>query len=257
MGHRLSAIATRTGDAGSTGLGDGTRVSKTDARVAAMGDVDELNSAVGLLLAFGIADEELGMRALLQSIQQDLLDIGGELSIPGYSLLPEQRVRALDAWLAQANAALPRLAEFIMPGGSLPGAQAHVCRTVARRAERALLVLAERDVVTTVCRQYLNRLSDILFVMARVLNLRAAQTESLWATPPGRMTLVLNSAKEEWNEIATHRRHRRRNHGQRHFAGVRSGRAECDHAGRRQGRRAARPGHARGQPRAHGKEGES
>lgn len=186
MGHRLSAIATRTGDTGSTGLGDGSRVSKTDARVAAMGDIDELNSVVGLLLAFGVADEKLGMRALLQSVQQDLLDLGGELSIPGYSLLQEQRVQALDAWLAQANATLPRLAEFILPGGSLQGAQAHVChRGAPRRAERAVAALAERAGVTTACRQYLNRLSDVLFVMARVLNLQAAQTESLWRRNPG------------------------------------------------------------------------
>jgi cob(I)alamin adenosyltransferase len=136
MGNRLSAIATRTGDAGTTGLGDGSRVSKADPRVAAMGDVDELNCAVGMLIALGVPTHELAMNDPLADVQQDLLDLGGELSIPGYTLLKAERVAALDDWLARANATLPRLQEFIRPGGSMAAAQAHVCRTVCRRAER-------------------------------------------------------------------------------------------------------------------------
>lgn len=180
MGHRLSAIATRTGDAGSTGLGDGSRVSKADPRVAAMGDVDELNSAVGLLIAFGMPAGELGMSPLLADIQQDLLDLGGELSIPGYTLLKTVRVAALDEWMQAANATLPRLQEFIRPGGSVLAAQAHMCRTICRRAERAVVELAELQAVSHTVRQYLNRLSDLLFVMARVLNQRAGQAEPMW-----------------------------------------------------------------------------
>jgi cob(I)alamin adenosyltransferase len=170
MGNRLSSIATRSGDTGTTGLGDGSRVSKADPRVAAMGDVDELNSAIGVLIAFGVPADALQMGSLLADVQQDLLDLGGELSIPGYTLLKSERVTALDEWLKTANATLPRLQEFIRPGGSLPAAQAHVCRTVCRRAERAIVELAESQTVSNAVRQYLNRLSDLLFVMARVLN---------------------------------------------------------------------------------------
>jgi cob(I)alamin adenosyltransferase len=181
MGHRLSAIATRTGDSGETGLGDGSRVSKADPRVAAMGDVDELNSAVGLLLAFGLpAGGELAMAALMAEVQQDLLDLGGELSIPGYTLLKTERVAALDTWLQAANATLPRLQEFIRPGGTVAAAQVHMCRTICRRAERAVVSLAELQAVSNTVRQYLNRLSDLLFVMARVLNAQSGQTESQW-----------------------------------------------------------------------------
>ncbi len=176
MGKRLTAIATRTGDAGSTGLGDGTRVAKDDLRVAAMGDIDELNSSLGLLLATGVHPVD-GADALLRAVQQDLFDLGGELSIPGYSLLKAERVLALDQALADWNATLPRLQEFIMPGGSLPGAQAHVCRTVARRAERAVVALAAREAVGAACLQYLNRLSDPLFVLARMLNRGVAEQQ--------------------------------------------------------------------------------
>lgn len=179
MGHRLSAIATRTGDEGSTGLGDGSRVSKADPRVAAMGDVDELNSAIGLLLAFGLPPE-LGIYALLIDIQQDLLDLGGELSIPGYTLLKPERVAALDERLRALNADLPRLKEFVRPGGSVAAAQAHVCRTVCRRAERSVIALAELQAISHTARQYLNRLSDLMFVLARVLNRHAGHEESMW-----------------------------------------------------------------------------
>ena len=180
MGNRLSAIATRTGDGGTTGLGDGSRVSKADARVAAMGDVDELNSAVGMLIALGLPRDELAMDGLLAAVQQDLLDLGGELSIPGYTLLKSERVAALDAWLALANAGLPRLQEFIRPGGTLVAAQAHVCRTVCRRAERSVVELAESQAVSSTVRQYLNRLSDLMFVMARVLNRTGGGAEHQW-----------------------------------------------------------------------------
>jgi cob(I)alamin adenosyltransferase len=180
MGNRLSSIATRTGDGGTTGLGDGTRVSKADPRVAAMGDVDELNSAVGLLIAFGVPADELKMASLLAEVQQDLLDMGGELCIPGHTLLKGERVAALDAWLAVANATLPRLQEFIRPGGTVMAAQAHVCRTACRRAERSVVELAEGQAVSVNVRQYLNRLSDLMFVMARVLNRQGGGSEVQW-----------------------------------------------------------------------------
>lgn len=179
MGHRLSAIATRTGDAGTTGLGNGSRVSKSDPRVNAMGDVDELNSAVGMLIAFGMP-AETGAEEQLVEVQQDLLDLGGELSIPGYTLLKPQRIAALDEWLAALNAGLPRLQEFVRPGGSIPAGQAHMCRTICRRAERSVVALAEVQAVNPTGRQYLNRLSDLLFVLARVLNQHAGHTESMW-----------------------------------------------------------------------------
>lgn len=181
MGKRLTSIVTRTGDGGTTGLGDGSRLSKTAPRVMAMGDVDELNSAVGMLLAIGInGDEDLQTPTLLRAVQQDLLDLGGELSIPGYTLLKADRVAALDDWLRLANARLPRLEEFILPGGSLPAAQAHVVRTVCRRAERAVVALAEHESVNASVLQYLNRLSDLMFVLARLLNRLAGCVDEQW-----------------------------------------------------------------------------
>ena len=167
MGQRLTQIATRTGDDGSTGLGDGTRVSKASARPAAMGDVDELNSHIGLLLC---EDLPAGVRELLTDVQHQLFDLGGELSMPGFALLKDAALAQLDAALAQHNAQLPRLAEFILPAGTRAAAQAHVCRTVARRAERAVVALGEAEPLRPAPRQYLNRLSDLLFVLARVLN---------------------------------------------------------------------------------------
>jgi cob(I)alamin adenosyltransferase len=167
MSHRLTQIATRTGDDGSTGLGDGTRVPKDHLRVAAMGDVDELNSQLGVLLAEPLPDD---VRALLVAEQHELFNLGGELSIPGYELLKLDAVLRLDEALAQYNAALPRLQEFILPAGTRSAALAHVARTVARRAERALVALAAAEAVNEAPRQYLNRLSDLLFVLARVLN---------------------------------------------------------------------------------------
>ncbi len=167
MAHRLTQIATRTGDDGSTGLGDGQRVPKDHLRVAAMGDVDELNSQLGVLLAEPLP---AAIRTLLFEIQHDLFNLGGELSIPGFELVKEQAVLRLDGALAEYNATLPRLAEFILPAGTRSAALAHVARTVARRAERAVVALAAREAVNAAPRQYLNRLSDLLFVLARVLN---------------------------------------------------------------------------------------
>lgn len=172
MSNRLTQIATRTGDDGTTGLGDGQRVPKHHLRVQAMGDVDELNSQLGLLLAEPLPDD---VRELLGLIQHELFNLGGELSIPGYELLKDDAVLRLDQALASYNAALPRLAEFILPGGTRSAALAHVARTVARRAERSVVALANAAEGTATGvraqpRHYLNRLSDLLFVLARVLN---------------------------------------------------------------------------------------
>ncbi len=167
MSNRLTQIATRTGDDGTTGLGDGSRVPKDDLRVQAMGDVDELNSSIGVLLAEPLPDD---VRELLVTVQHELFNLGGELSIPGYTLLKAQAVAGLDAALAHHNGALPRLKEFILPAGTRSAALAHVCRTVARRAERSVVALGARETVNEAPRHYLNRLSDLMFVLARVLN---------------------------------------------------------------------------------------
>lgn len=187
MGQRLSAIATRTGDDGSTGLGDGSRTSKDSQRVHAMGEVDELNSALGLLraqLGQTLADRphELlaGVDALLHEIQHDLFDLGGELCIPGYEHLQDRQLLRLDEALLLHNSSLQRLAEFILPGGSVLAAQSHVCRTVCRRAERAVVALAKQESIRLLAQQYLNRLSDLLFVLARVLNREAGGLDVLW-----------------------------------------------------------------------------
>lgn len=219
MGQRLTAIATRTGDAGTTGLGDGSRCVKSSARIQALGDVDELNSHIGLLRAGGLP---AAIDALLLRIQHDLFDLGGELSVPGMTLLKPEQVAALDAALAEYNAKLPPLAEFILPGGTAAAAQAHVCRTVARRAERSVVAVAQAEALSVPntaaaatepgeggsaaagndaaelgagaggvaaseapptprlrpeLLQYLNRLSDLLFVLARTLN-RAGGADS-------------------------------------------------------------------------------
>jgi cob(I)alamin adenosyltransferase len=172
MANRLTQIATRTGDDGTTGLGDGQRVPKTHLRVVAMGDVDELNSQLGVLLAEPLPSD---VRTLLVSIQHELFNLGGELSIPGFALLKDEAVAALDAALALHNAQLPRLAEFILPAGTRSAALAHVARAMARRAERSVVHLDEASresdkPLRHAPRQYLNRLSDLLFVLARVLN---------------------------------------------------------------------------------------
>ena len=177
MANRLSQIATRTGDNGSTGLGDNTRVSKDSLRVHAMGDVDELNSNIGVLLC----EEMPGrVRDLLVEVQHQLFNLGGELSIPGFELLKPEAVAALDAALEEHNAALPRLAEFILPAGSRAASLAHVCRTVARRAERAVVALDQAETLNGAPRQYLNRLSDLLFVLSRVLNRMNGGDDVYW-----------------------------------------------------------------------------
>ena len=167
MGKRLTQIATRTGDDGTTGLGDNTRVSKASARPMAMGDVDELNSHIGLLLC---EDMPADVRELLIDIQHQLFNLGGELSIPGFELLQDDALAQLDAALERYNATLPRLQEFILPGGTRAAAQSHICRTVARRAERSVVALEQHEAVRAAPRRYLNRLSDLMFVLARVLN---------------------------------------------------------------------------------------
>ena len=177
MGKRLTQIATRTGDDGTTGLGDNTRVSKDHLRVHAMGDVDELNSHIGMLLCEQLPAE---VRELLVDIQHQLFNLGGELSIPGFELLQAEAVAALDAALAHHNAQLPRLEEFILPAGNRAAAQAHVCRTVARRAERAVVALGRAEPVRDAPRHYLNRLSDLLFVLARVFNRMNGGDDVYW-----------------------------------------------------------------------------
>ena len=167
MANRLSQIATRTGDDGTTGLGDGTRVPKSHGRIGAMGDVDELNSHIGVLLAEPLPGD---VRDLLVTIQHELFNLGGELSIPGYTLLKDDAVAALDAALARYNETLPRLQEFILPAGTRSAALAHVARAVARRAERAVVTLAATEAINQAPRLFLNRLSDLMFVLARVLN---------------------------------------------------------------------------------------
>ncbi|MDR0478995.1 MAG: cob(I)yrinic acid a,c-diamide adenosyltransferase [Burkholderiaceae bacterium] len=180
MGQRLTRIATRTGDGGETGLADGRRVPKDHPRIQALGEVDELNSFIGLLLAEDLPDD---IRLLLTEVQQRLFDLGGSLALPGRAVLPDAAVQQLDAALDLLNARLPPLAEFILPGGTRSVALAHVCRAVCRRAERALVTLqrVEPALPESVCdapRRYLNRLSDLLFVLARVLN--QGQGEAYW-----------------------------------------------------------------------------
>ena len=177
MGNRLTQIATRTGDAGTTGLGDNTRVSKNSLRVHAMGDVDELNSHIGVLLC---EDMPPDVRTLLVEIQHQLFNLGGELSIPGFELLKPEAVAALDEALERYNAQLPRLQEFILPAGSRAASLAHVCRTVARRAERAVVALGNEEAIKDAPRQYLNRLSDLMFVLARVLNRMNGGDDVYW-----------------------------------------------------------------------------
>src|SRR5512138_2866166 len=166
MANRLTQISTRTGDDGTTGLANGQRVPKDHLRIQALGDVDELNSQLGVLLAEPLPAD---IRELLIVIQHQLFNLGGELSMPGLELVKDDAVLQLDGALAQHNAALPRLKEFILPAGTRSAAIAHVCRTIARRAERAVVALGAHETVNPAPRQYLNRLSDLLFVLARVL----------------------------------------------------------------------------------------
>ena len=183
MGHRLSKIYTRTGDAGETGLGDGSRVPKESARVRAMGDVDELNSAIGLLL---VEDLPPAIREAFEGVQHDLFDLGGEISIPGRQAIGEPHVKRLEDLLDGFNASLPPLKDFILPGGSRAAACAHLVRTVCRRAERSLVALGRAEQVSERSRQYLNRLSDLAFVVGRLANRHAGRGDVLWQ--PGRST---------------------------------------------------------------------
>jgi cob(I)alamin adenosyltransferase len=177
MGKRLTKIYTRTGDRGDTGLADGSRAAKDAPRIAAIGDVDELNSALGMLLA-----EELppALRATLLSIQHDMFDLGGELSIPGHAIISEAHVTRLERELDALNADLSPLREFILPGGTRAAASAHLARAVCRRAERTLVTLARAEPVPPLLPAYLNRLSDFLFVAARALNRHAGVGDVLW-----------------------------------------------------------------------------
>jgi cob(I)alamin adenosyltransferase len=177
MGYRLSKIYTRTGDAGTTGLGDGSRVGKDAPRVAALGDVDELNAVIGLLLCDPLPDE---VRTLLIGVQHDLFDLGGELSVPGGSFLKDTQPTRLETAIDRFNGELAPLKEFILPGGTRAAALTHHARTVCRRAERAVVALAHNETVSEPARQYLNRLSDLLFVLARWLNKHAGCSDVLW-----------------------------------------------------------------------------
>jgi len=177
MGNRLSKIYTRTGDDGTTGLGDGTRVAKDSARVTAYGTVDEANSVIGVLLAAALPDE---IRDQLVSIQHQLFDLGGELCIPGHAAIDDVDVERLEQWLDAHNADLPPLKDFILPGGGEAAARCHLARTIVRRAEREAVTLSHHDAVRPQAIRYLNRLSDLLFVLARVLARAEGQGEVLW-----------------------------------------------------------------------------
>lgn len=177
MANRLSKIVTRTGDTGMTGLADGSRVPKNAPRVEALGDVDELNSALGVLLAEALPAE---VRACLVEVQHDLFDLGGEIAVPGFTLITETHLARLDEAAETFNRDLPRLKEFVLPGGSRPGSLAHVARAVCRRAERRLVALAEQESVSPLIQRYLNRLSDVLFVLARFINRGLEVPDVLW-----------------------------------------------------------------------------
>ena len=186
MGNRLSKIYTRTGDDGTTGLGDGSRVPKDSVRVEAYGTVDELNSAVGVLLAVPGLPPAVG--ACLTQVQHELFDLGGELCIPGHRLITGEQVTQLEQALDGFNEALPPLKEFILPGGGPAAAACHLTRTIARRAERRVWALARVEAVRPEVTQYLNRLSDLLFVLARVLARHELGTEVPWHHERGKGT---------------------------------------------------------------------
>ena len=178
MGNRLSKIYTRTGDDGSTGLGDGTRVGKDSARVTAYGTVDEANSAIGVLLAVASVPDDI--RTLLTTVQHQLFDLGGELCIPGHAAITGDDVEALERQLDHYNDDLPPLKDFILPAGGEAASRCHLARTIVRRAERETVTLARHDAVRPEAIRYLNRLSDLLFVLARVLARADGQGEVLW-----------------------------------------------------------------------------
>jgi cob(I)alamin adenosyltransferase len=177
MGHRLTKIYTRTGDDGTTGLGDGSRIGKDAIRVEAMGTVDELNSAIGRVLAHEVPN---AVRECLDCVHHDLFDLGAELCLPGVTKIDGNHIGRLERELDAFNADLPPLKEFILPGGTLAAADAHIARTVCRRAERTLVALDKAQPGPDGARRYVNRLSDLLFVIARVLNRAAARRDVLW-----------------------------------------------------------------------------
>lgn len=177
MGNRLSKIYTRTGDDGTTGLGDGSRIEKDSLRVEAMGCVDELNAALGVLLAEALPEQ---ITHYLIQIQHDLFDLGGEISIPNFQLLPPNRAQELEQVLDMLNTNLPPLKEFILPGGTRPAALCHLARTICRRTERVLLTLHRQHPTSPATLPYINRLSDLLFVIARHLNQATGQSDVLW-----------------------------------------------------------------------------
>lgn len=177
MGNRLSKIYTRTGDDGTTGLGDGSRINKDSLRVEAMGDVDELNSVIGLMMTEAVPSMLISP---LTQIQHDLFNVGGEICIPGYVILQQSRIKDLEDLIDQLNESLTPLKEFILPGGTKTAAYCHLARTVCRRAERKLIELHRNEKVTDISLQYLNRLSDLLFVMCRTINKAAGVSDVLW-----------------------------------------------------------------------------
>lgn len=177
MGNRLTKIYTKTGDDGTTGLGDGSRISKDSIRVSAYGTVDEANSAIGLVLACEIPEN---VRELLISVQHHMFDLGGELCIPGHAAIFQADINHIEQQLDILNAELPALKDFILPGGGMAASHCHLARTICRRAEREVVTLSQQDHVRPEAIQYLNRLSDLLFVIARVLARFAGHGEVLW-----------------------------------------------------------------------------
>ncbi len=177
MGHRLTKLYTRTGDAGTTGLADGSRVAKNAPRIEAIGDIDELNSVIGLLLTEEVPGE---VRDCLDGVQHDLFDLGGELSVPGHTIMSDAHSKRLENAIDAFNAGLPALKEFILPGGSRAAGLAHVARTVCRRAERTLIALSGSGELPPAVLQYINRLSDLLFVLARTLNRHSGGDDVYW-----------------------------------------------------------------------------
>jgi cob(I)alamin adenosyltransferase len=177
LANRLSKITTRTGDDGTTGLAGNTRIGKDEPRIKVMGDVDELNSHLGLLMTETLPTD---IRELLTAIQHHLFDLGGELAMPEYIGVTDEKLALLDEAIARYNASLPPLKEFILPGGSRAAAQCHVCRTVCRRAERRMVSLARSESLSALLVPYLNRLSDLLFILARVLNKNTVGADVLW-----------------------------------------------------------------------------
>jgi len=181
MANRLTKIVTRTGDDGTTGLGDGTRVGKDSLRVEVMGNLDELNSAIGVVLAETVPDH---VRSALKAVQNDLFDLGGEVCIPGRSALWEAHLREIDARLETLREPLPALRDFVLPGGTRAAAACHLARAICRRAERSLVSLGRVEAVSALSIQYMNRLSDMLFLAARTLNAASSTAETVWN--PGR-----------------------------------------------------------------------